>query len=120
MVGARFPPESVGLPRIVASNGERRPQLKKLNRRVLRAKRRGKAALVGVLLVSLVFAAPLIQGLALALDQGRNELKLRGFLGLGILLALNLFSLFLIRRQHKNLDEAQDELEALVEGVSEL
>jgi hypothetical protein len=70
----------------------------------------------GVLLVSVALAYPLLQGLFLAQEAGREDLILRAFLGMGLLAALNVFSVVLIRRQHKNLDEARDELLTLVTG----
>lgn len=75
--------------------------------------------MLGVFLVSLFFAVPLVQGLILALDRGRNDLQLWALLGLGLLVALNFFSLILIRRQHRNLDDARSELEALLEAAPE-
>jgi hypothetical protein len=70
----------------------------------------------GVLLVSVALAYPLFQGLFLAQEVGREDLIVRAFLGLGLLAALIVFSVILIRRQHKSLDEARDELAALVTG----
>ena len=92
--------QSTGLPRLEA--------------RIRRSKRAGKVALAGVLLVSLVLGAVLLQGLLVAAEAQRHDLILRAALGLGLLLALDLFSLYLIRRQHRMLDEAREELEELV------
>jgi len=52
----------------------------------------------------------------LALEAGRNDLVVRGFVGLGLLVGLNLFSIAMIRRQHRILDDAREDLEALVRG----
>jgi len=68
----------------------------------------------GVLLVSVVFAAVLVQGLLLASNAGRQDLVLRAFIGLGLLAGLNIFSLVMVRRQHRMLDEAREELEEIV------
>jgi hypothetical protein len=90
--------------------------VKKLDQRIQRSKRSGKLVLGGVFLVSVAFAAVLIQGLFLALEVGRRDLLGRGVFGLALLLGLNLFSLVLVRRQHRMLDEAREELEELVRG----
>jgi exosortase/archaeosortase len=58
----------------------------------------------------------LVQGLLVALEAGRNDLVMRALVGLSLLVGLNLFSVVLIRRQHRMLDEARDGLEALVRG----
>ena len=88
--------------------------MKKLDLRIERSKRSGKLVAGGVLLVSVVFAAVLIQGLFLAVGAGRQDLVLRAIVGLGLLVVLNLFSLILVRRQHRMLDEARGELEGMV------
>ena len=90
------------------------PKLKRLDERIRRSKRTGKIVLGGVAVVSLVFAVVLTQGLSLALEGGRNELVIRAVVGLGLLVGLNFFSVVLIRRQHRVLDEAREELENLV------
>ncbi len=90
--------------------------MKKLDQRIQRSKRSGKLVLGGVFLVSVAFAAVLVQGLFLALETGRTDLVGRGVFGLVLLLGLNLFSLVLVRRQHRMLDEAREELEELVRG----
>jgi len=71
---------------------------------------------VGVLVVSLAFGATLVHGLLLALEAGRNDLVVRALVGLGLLGGLDLFSVLLIRRQHLRMDEAGEELAALVKG----
>lgn len=88
----------------------------RLESRIRRSKRTGKLVLVGVLLISLVLGYPLLQGLFLAAEAGRDDLLLRGFLGMGLLAGLNVFSVVLIRRQHRRLDEARQELSSLVVG----
>ncbi len=90
--------------------------MKKLDQRIQRSKRSGNLVLGGVFLVSVAFAAVLVQGLFLALETGRTDLVGRGVFGLVLLLGLNLFSLVLVRRQHRMLDEAREELEELVRG----
>ena len=90
------------------------PKLKRLDDRIRRSKRTGKIVLAGVAAVSLVFAVVLTQGLSLALEGGRNELVVRAVVGLGLLVGLNFLSVVLIRRQHRVLDEAREELEGLV------
>ena len=92
------------------------PKLSRLDQRVRRSKRWGKTVLAGVLAVSLVFGATLVHGLLLALEAGRNDLFVRGLVGLGLLAGLDVFSVFLIRRQHRKLDEAREDLVALVAG----
>ena len=92
------------------------PKLTRLDQRIRRSKRSGKVVVAGVVLVSLAFGVVLIQGLSLALDQQRNDLVIRALAGLGLLVGLNLFSVILIRRQHRMLDEAREDLEALVKG----
>jgi phosphate/sulfate permease len=87
-----------------------------LDERIRRSKKTGKTVLVAVVLVSLVFAVVLTQGLSLALEASRSDLVIRALVGLGLLAGLNLFSVVLIRRQHRVLDEAREELEALVRG----
>jgi len=72
--------------------------------------------LAGVILVSLALGYPLFQGLFLALEAGREDLIIRAFLGLGLLAIVIVFSVILIRRQHRSLDEAREELNALVTG----
>ncbi len=66
--------------------------------------------------MSLAFGAALVQGLSFALQAGRNDLITRALVGLGLLVGLNLFSAVLIRRQHRILDEARKDLQALVRG----
>ena len=92
------------------------PKLTRIDRRVQRSKRTGKIVLLGVLLVSLVFCGVLIQGLSLALDAGRTDLVVRGAAGLVLLLGLNVFSVVMIRRQHRMLDEARADLKEMVTG----
>ena len=92
------------------------PRLSRLDQRIHRSKRWGKTVLAGVLIVSLVFGGTLVHGLLLALDAGRDDLASRALVGLGLLAGLDLFSVVLIRRQHRKLDEAREDLVALVEG----
>ena len=92
------------------------PKLDRLDRRIAQSKRRGKQVLGGVLLVSLAFGAVLIQGLLVAMEAGRSDLILRAWIGLGLLAGLNLFAVILIRRQHRRLDEAREDLVALIRG----
>ncbi len=94
----------------------RRDSVRRLDQRIRRSKRSGRIVLGGVFLVSVGFAAVLVQGLVIALDVGRSDLVGRGFFGLALLLGLNVFSLALVRRQHRMLDEAREELEELVHG----
>ena len=91
--------------------------LKKLDQRIKRSKRTGKIALVGVGLVSLACGSLLIQGLLLARETGHAELMGRAALGLVIVVGVDLFSLFLIRRQHRLFDEARRELQDLIGGL---
>lgn len=88
--------------------------MNRLDERIQRSKRSGKIVLGGVILVSLVFGVVLAQGLFLALEAGRRDLVGRAVFGLVLLLALNAFSLLLIRRQHRMLDEARRELQEMV------
>ena len=90
--------------------------MKRLDLRIERSKRSGKIVLGGVILVSLVFALVLIQGLFLSANAGRMDLVLRAVFGLMLLTALDVFSFILTRRQHRMLDEAREELEELVRG----
>lgn len=92
------------------------PNLKRLDHRIRRSKRAGKIVLAGVALVSLVFVAILIQGLLLALEGGRRDLVTRALVGIGLLTGLNLFSVLLIRHQHRTLDGAREEMEEMVRG----
>lgn len=92
------------------------PELPRLDERIRRSKRTGKIVLAGVILTSLVLGSVLTQGFLLATDANRSGLAIRAGLGLGILFALDLFSVILIRRQHRILDEARDELVDLVAG----
>jgi len=92
------------------------PGLPRLEERIRRSKRFGKMVLAGVLLVSLVLGSVLIQGLFLALEAQRQGLVVRAGLGLGLLLAVDLFSVFLIRRQHRMLDEAREDLQEMIGG----
>ena len=92
------------------------PRLDRLDRRIAQSKRRGKVVLGGVLLVSVALGAILIQGLLLALETDRKDLILRAWVGLGLLAGLDLFSVILIRRQHRRLDEAREDLVALIRG----
>lgn len=89
--------------------------MKRLNERIRRSKRTGKIVLGGVLLVSLILGGVLVQALSLALTGGRGDLVWRGAFGLALLLALDAFSIVLTRRQHRRLDEAREELRALVD-----
>jgi len=93
------------------------PELPRLDERIRRSKRTGKIVLSGVLLVSLVLASVLIQGLVLANAAQRSGLLIRAALGLGFLAFLDIFSVILIWRQHRLLDEARDELVELVAGT---
>lgn len=97
-------------------SGRPEPRLARLDQRIRRSKRTGKLVLGGVLLVSAVLGYPLLHGLFLALEAGREDLIVRAFLGLGILFGLIVFSVILIRRQHRKLDEAREELKSLVTG----
>lgn len=92
------------------------PRLSRLDRRILRSKRWGKVVLGGVLLTSLLLGLVLLQGLMLALDAGRGDLVAVAGGGLVVLLGLDLFAAVLVRRQHRILDEAREDLEALVLG----
>ena len=92
------------------------PGLPRLEERIRRSKRFGKMVLAGVLLASLVLGSVLIQGLFLALEAQRQGLVVRAGLGLGLLLAVDLFSVFLIRRQHRMLDEAREDLQEMIRG----
>jgi hypothetical protein len=76
----------------------------------------GKVVLMGVLLVSVALGYPLLQGIFLASDSGREDLIIRGFLGLGLLAGLVVFAVVMTRRQHRKLDEARQELSSLVVG----
>jgi hypothetical protein len=91
-------------------------RLKRLDHRIRRSKRVGKVVLGGVVIVSMVFGAVLIQALLLALRGGRDNLVIRALVGLGLLAGLNVFSVLLIRRQHRTLDEAMEEMEEMVRG----
>jgi hypothetical protein len=88
--------------------------VKRLEERIERSKRSGKIVLGGVILVSLVFGFVLVQGLFLAMEAGRGDLVGRAVFGLMLLVGLNTFSLILIRRQHRMLDEARQELKEMV------
>jgi len=66
-----------------------------------------------VFLVSLVFGVALVEGLLLAEQGNRGDLVGRAVFGLALILALDLFSLLLIRRQHQRLDEALEEMRDL-------
>jgi len=88
--------------------------MRRLEDRIHRSKRNGKVILGGVLVVSLVMGAVLLQALSLALEGGQGDLVARAVFGLAILLALDVFSVVLIRRQHRRLDEAREELRELV------
>jgi len=90
------------------------PRLERLDRRIRRSKKWGLVVLGGVLVVSVAFGGTLVHGLLLALDAGRGDLVVRAWAGLGILVGLDLFSVFLILRQHRKLDEARKELLDLV------
>lgn len=88
--------------------------MKRLDERIHRSKRSGKIVLGGVLLVSLVLGGVLVQGMLVALDGGRGNLAGRAAFGVALLVVLNSFSIYLIRRQHRRLDEAREELRELV------
>ena len=88
--------------------------MKRLDERIHRSKRSGKIVLGGVLLVSLVLGGVLVQGMLVALDGGRGDLAGRAAFGVALLVVLNSFSVYLIRRQHRRLDEAREELRELV------
>ena len=90
------------------------PKLRRLDQHIQRSKRRGKIVLGAVFLVSVVFALVLTQGLSLALEAGRSDVVIRAWVGLGLLAGLNLLSVIMIRRQHRLLDEAREDLEVLV------
>jgi hypothetical protein len=92
----------------------REPGFHRLDRRIHRSKRSGKLIVLSVFLVSLLLGGVLVQGLKLARDAGRTELVVPGLIGIGILAALNLFSGFLVRRQHRLLDEAREDLRRMV------
>lgn len=92
------------------------PRLKRLDLRIRRSKRAGKVVLIGVGLVSLIFGAVLIQALLLAVAGGRDDLVNRALMGIALLAGLNLFSILLIRKQHRALDEAREEMEEMVRG----
>ena len=95
---------------------EETPRLHRLEGRIRRSKRSGKVVLLLVALVSLGFTPVLVQALLLAREAGRSDLVTRAIVGLGVLIGLNLFSWILIRRQHRMLDEAREDLEALISG----
>ncbi len=88
--------------------------MKRLDRRIARSKRSGKVVLIGVLMVSAVLGVVLVQGLLLALEEEHWGLMTRGLLGLALLVGVDVFSLLAIRRQHRMLDEAREELRSLV------
>ena len=90
--------------------------MRRLEERIRRSKRSTKVVVAGVLLVSVAFAALLIQGLFLALDAGRTDLMVRAILGLALLSGLDVFAVVMMRRQRRILDEAKEELEGLVKG----
>ncbi|NNM05318.1 MAG: hypothetical protein HKO65_09460 [Gemmatimonadetes bacterium] len=90
------------------------PKLRRLDQRIRRSKRSGKIVLGVVVVVSLVFGLTLIEGLFLAREAGRQDLVVRAWVGLALLVGLTLFSAILTRRQHRILDEAREDLEALV------
>ena len=92
------------------------PKLSRLDRRVQRSKKHGKIVLLGVFLVSLVFGAVLVQGLFLAQAAERTDLVTRAVVGLSLLVGLDVFSLVMIRRQHRMLDESRSDLRELVSG----
>jgi len=92
------------------------PKLVRLERRMRRSKRMGKIVLGGVLLASVAFGGVLLQGLLMAVEAGRDGLVVRAWIGLGLLLGLDVFSAVLIRRQHRILDEARVELQELITG----
>lgn len=92
------------------------PRLRRLDLRVQRSKRAGKIVLAGVAIVSIIFGGVLIQALLLALEGGRDDLVTRALVGIGLLAGLNLFSILLIRHQHRALDEAREEMEEIVRG----
>lgn len=92
------------------------PVLHRMNHRIRRSKRAGKLVLAGVLLVSLVLGSVLVQGLLLALDGERQDLVFRAVLGLGLLVAVDLFAIVSTRRQHRMLDEAREDLQGMARG----
>lgn len=87
-----------------------------MEERIRRSKRSGKVVATGVLLVSMVFGAVLVQALILSETAGREDLALRALGGLALLVGLNVLSAALTRRQHRMLDEAREELEGLEWG----
>jgi len=89
--------------------------MKRLDERIHRSKRTGKVVLGGVLVISLILGAVLVEGLSLALMGGRGDLVGRAIFGLALLLALDAFAMVLTRRQHRRLDEAREELRELVD-----
>ncbi len=94
------------------------PTFSRLNERIRRSKRSGRIVLGAVLLVSLVFAVVLVQALLLAAEASRPDLAVRAFLGLILLGGLDFFSLLAIRRQHRMLNEAREELEEMVRSIA--
>ena len=88
--------------------------MRSLDERIQRSKRWGKIVLGAVVLVSLLLGVVMAQGLLLAQELGREDLMVKAGCGLMALLALNVFSAVLTRRQHRMLDEASKELEDLV------
>jgi hypothetical protein len=69
-----------------------------------------------VLFTSLLLGLVLLQGLMLARGTGRADLVAVAGAGLAVLVGLDLFATVLVRRQHRILDEAREDLEALILG----
>ncbi len=90
--------------------------LGRLDERIRRSKRFGKIAFGGVVLMSLVFGGVLVQAWIVAEQTGHPELVFKALRALCCLVALNLFSYYLVRLQHRVLDEARNEMRELVEG----
>ena len=90
--------------------------MRRLNERIRRSKRRGKIAVIVVLVVSLLLGSVLAQALIVARGTGHDEVVSRVFFGIGLLVALNVFSVALAWRQHKLLDQARSEMIELVRG----
>jgi hypothetical protein len=90
------------------------PGVKRLEERFRRSKQSGKVVLGAVLLVSSILFLVVFHGVTVAWQAQRWEVVIRGGLGLLLLVALDLFSIVLIRRQHRVLDEVRAEMLALV------
>jgi hypothetical protein len=93
--------------------------MRRLNERIRRSKRRGKISVIVVLVVSLMLGSVLAQALAVARSTGQDELATRAIFGIGLLVAVNLFSVALAWHQHRLLDQARSEMVELVRGPAQ-